>query len=167
MSISNRAVLACLVIAASSQVHADGIGSAIGGASGIGRGVGDQSGIIIPAKLNRIALSSTSILAGSVNGTVLGTASLLGTHTGTPVWAITDATGTFTINSSTGVVTVLSNTQLTPGNTIPITISVSGVSPTVPNGNFVINVTAPPPNRILVNTGSLLLVNTGSAFLVQ
>jgi len=76
MSISNRAVLACLVIAASSQVHADGIGSAIGGASGIGRGVGDQSGIIIPAKLNRIALSSTSILAGSVNGTVLGTASL-------------------------------------------------------------------------------------------
>ena len=119
MSIFNRAVLACLVLALSSPVAADGIGSAIGGASGIGRGIGEGSGIIVPAKLNRIALSATTILAGSANGTTLGTASLLGTHTGTPVWAISDPSGTFTINSSTGVVTVLSNTALTPGNNIP------------------------------------------------
>jgi hypothetical protein len=162
----NKAVLLCLM-ALSSPVHADGIGSAIGGASGIGRGVGDQSGIITPAKLNRIALSNTTIASGSANGTTLGTASLLGTHTGTPVWAISDPSGTFTINSSTGVVTVLSNTALTPGNTLPITITVSGVAPTVPAGNFVINVIGGAPNRILVNTGSVLLVNTGSAFLVQ
>ena len=119
MSIRNRGLLACLVVALSSPVAADGIGSAIGGASGIGRGIGEGSGIIVPAKLNRIALSATTILAGSANGTTLGTASLLGTHTGTPVWAISDPSGTFTINSSTGVVTVLSNTALTPGNNIP------------------------------------------------
>jgi len=58
----------------SSPVAADGIGSAIGGASGIGRGVGEQNGIITPAKLNQIALSATSILAGSANGSTLGTA---------------------------------------------------------------------------------------------
>ena len=162
-----RAVPACLIaVMLSSPVAADGIGSAIGGASGVGRGVGEQNGIITPAKLNQIALSATSILAGSANGTTLGTASLVGPHTGTAVWAITDPSGTFTISSTTGVVTVLSNTALTVGNTIPITISVSGVSPTVPAGNFVINVIGT-ANRILVNTGSVLLVNTGSAMLVQ
>ena len=166
MSILNRAVLACLVLALSSPVAADGIGSAIGGASGIGRGIGEGSGIIVPAKLNRIALSATTILAGSANGTTLGTASLLGTHTGTPVWAISDPSGTFTINSSTGVVTVLNNTALTPGNTLPITITVSGVAPSVPPGNFTINVIGG-ANRLLIATGSVLLINTGSAFLIQ
>jgi hypothetical protein len=43
---------------------------------------------------------------------------------------------------------------------------VSGVAPTVPAGNFTINVIGG-ANRILVNTGSVLLVNTGSAFLIQ
>src|SRR6185437_954178 len=88
-----------------------------------------------------IALSSTSIPQGSANGTTLGTASIVGPSTGTPVWSLTDTTGTFQINSSTGVVTVLSNTDLASPGTIPISISVSGVTPAVGATPFNIAVT--------------------------
>lgn len=85
----------------------------------------------------RIALSNSTIAVGSANGTTLGTASITGGHvTGTPAWSLTDGTGTFQINSVTGVVTVLSNTDLASPGTIPITVSVSGVTPTVPTGHF-------------------------------
>lgn len=103
---------------------------------------GQRDGISSPASGGvSIALSATTIASGSANGTTLGTASLTGKFTGTATWAITDATGTFQINSSTGVVTVLSNTQLTAGNTIPITISETGTTPLPKNKTFVINVT--------------------------
>jgi hypothetical protein len=137
-----------------SPAYADGIGGGIGGANGIGNGVGDPSGIAT-SKLNLIALSNTVIAAGSPNATVLGTASLLGLHTGTPVWAITDATGTFTISSTTGVVTVLSNVALTPGNSIPIQISVTGVVPLPPTGLFTITVPAAGcTNSLILNYGA-------------
>jgi hypothetical protein len=50
----------------------------------------------------------------------------------------------FGINSSTGVVTVANNTNLVNAThpTIPITISVSGTTPSVTPGNFTINVAA-------------------------
>lgn len=86
-----------------------------------------------------IQLSNTTIIAGSADSTVLGTASAPGT-TGTATWSLTDGTGTFQINSSTGVVTVLSNTDLTAGNTIPIIISVTGLTPAPSAGHFTINV---------------------------
>lgn len=89
-----------------------------------------------------IVLSNTSIVAGSADGTTLGTVSISGTVTGTASWSLTDGTGTFQINSSTGIVTVLNNTDLTGGNTIPIVINVSGVTPTVSAGHFTINVTS-------------------------
>jgi hypothetical protein len=78
-----------------------------------------------------IALSATSIAEASANNTTLGTASIVGSFSGTASWSITDATGTFQINSSTGVVTVLDNTDLVNAThpTIPVTISVSGVTP--------------------------------------
>ena len=99
-----------------------------------------------------IALSATTIAAGSANGTTLGTASIVGTVTGTAAWSLTDVSGTFQINSSTGVVTVLSNTQLTAGNTLPITISVTGVTPTVSSAPFTITVTATScTNQLVIN----------------
>ena len=102
-----------------------------------------------------IALSSTSIAAGSSNGTTLDTAAITGgATTGTPSWSLTDGTGTFEINSSTGVVTVLSNTDLTPGATFPITISVSGVAPTVSNAPFTIVSAYTGPCDILASAGT-------------
>lgn len=95
-----------------------------------------------PGSSRLILLSNTLIPVGSANGTVLGTASIAGPVTGTPSWSITDATGTFTINSSTGVVTVLSNTDLSTPKTITITISVSGVTPSVASRHFGISVIA-------------------------
>lgn len=89
-----------------------------------------------------IALSNTSIPQGSANGTALGTASIVGPSTGTPAWSLTDVSGTFQINSATGAVTVLSNTDLASPGTIPITISVSGVTPTVPPAHFNVTVTS-------------------------
>lgn len=89
-----------------------------------------------------IALSNTSIPQGSANGTTLGTASIVGPFTGTPAWSLSDGTGTFQINSVTGVVTVLNNTDLASPGTIPFTISVSGVSPTVPGAQFTVNITS-------------------------
>jgi hypothetical protein len=83
-----------------------------------------------------IALSNTSILEMSSNGTTLGTASVAGgTFSGTPAWSLVDALGVFQINSVTGIVTVLSNVNLVFAThpTIPITISVTGTVPTVPS----------------------------------
>jgi hypothetical protein len=82
-----------------------------------------------------LALSATSIAEASANNTTLGTASIVGSFSGTASWSITDATGTFQINSSTGVVTVLDNTDLVNAThpTIPVTISVSGVTPAPAN----------------------------------
>jgi hypothetical protein len=79
----------------------------------------------------------------SANGTFLGSASIVGSFTGTPSWSLTDALSVFQINSTTGVVTVANNTNLVNAThpTIPITISVSGTTPSVTPGNFTINVT--------------------------
>jgi hypothetical protein len=100
-----------------------------------------------------IALSATSIPQGSADGTTLGTASIVGPYTGTPVWSLTDVSGTFEINSSTGVVTVLNNTDLASPGTLPISISVSGVTPNVPTAHF---------NVVVVASGYLLEANLSS-----
>src|ERR1039457_1844161 len=78
-----------------------------------------------------IALSAATIAEGAANNTAVGTASLQGVSTGTPSWSITDASGTFQINSSTGAVTVLSNTDLNYANfqSFPVTISETGSTP--------------------------------------
>ena len=101
-----------------------------------------------------IVLSNTSIAQGSANGTTLGTASIAGHTTGTAAWSLTDGTGTFQINSATGVVTVLSNTDLASPGTISISISVSGLTPAVSTAHFTINVTS---------TGFLLEANFSNA----
>jgi|SRR6185437_7883216 len=88
-----------------------------------------------------ISLSNASVPQGSANGTAVGTASISGAFTGTPAWSLTDGSGTFQINSSTGAVTVLSNTDLASPGSIPISLSVSGVTPTVPPANVNIAVT--------------------------
>lgn len=64
-------------------------------------------------------------------GTVVGTASLMPalTYSGNPVWALdNDAGGKFSIDSSTGVVTVAAEII---GGFYPIVISVSGITPAV------------------------------------
>jgi hypothetical protein len=92
---------------------------------------------------NTIALSNTAIVEMSANGTFLGNATIVGSSTGTPAWSLVDALGVFQINSSTGAVTVLSNTNLVHAThpTIPISISVAGVTPPATTGNFTVNVT--------------------------
>jgi hypothetical protein len=119
------ALLICLASSAPAQLLTTGYGSG-----------NFASGLFI-------ALSNTSILEMSSNGTTLGTASIAGgSTTGVPVWALTDPLGVFQINSSTGVVTVLSNVNLVFAThpIIPITISVTGTVPTVPSRIVNINV---------------------------
>ncbi len=98
----------------------------------------------LPSSSISIALSNTTIVEASPNGSTLGTASISGAFTGTASWSLIDALGVFQINASTGLVTVLDNTNLVFAShpTIPITISVSGTSPGVPTGAFTINVTS-------------------------
>lgn len=78
-----------------------------------------------------IILSANSIPEGSANNTVVGTASLIGTYTGTPSWSISDVTGMLQINSSTGEYSILDNTDLVYAThpTIPFTISETGTTP--------------------------------------
>ncbi len=91
-----------------------------------------------------ITFSPNTIQQGSANGTTVGTARIVGPYTGTPVWSLTEPLGIFQINSSTGVVTVLDNTNMTvaANPVVPITVSVTGVVPAVPNLFTVIKVTA-------------------------
>ena len=91
-----------------------------------------------------ITFSPNTIQQGQANGTTVGTARIVGPYTGTPVWSLTEPLGIFQINSSTGVVTVLDNTNMTVAAhpTVPITVSVAGVVPAVPNLVTVIKVTA-------------------------
>ena len=103
---------------------------------------------------NGILLSNSTIAENSANGTTLGTASVPATYSGAPVWSLTDVSGTFQINSSTGVITVLSNTALNyeVNTSLPITISVSGVTPAAPNDNVsvvITNVVETPVNTVL------------------
>jgi hypothetical protein len=104
-----------------------------------------------------ISLSNSSIPQGSANGTTLGTASIVGSYTGTPVWSLTDPSGTFQINSSTGVITVLSNTDLASPGSLPISISVSGVTPTVPT--VPVNVTVTPTGGVFALEANLSSAN--------
>lgn len=102
---------------------------------------------------NGIILSNSTIAENSANGTTLGTASVPATYTGTPVWSLTDVSGTFQINSSTGVITVLSNTALNyeVNTSLPITIAVSGMTPSVPNyavSVIITNVIEAPVNTV-------------------
>lgn len=108
-----------------------------------------------------IILSNRSIAENSANGSAVGTASLPASYTGVAVWAITDGTGTFQINSSTGVITVLSNTALNyeVNTSLPITISVSGVTPAAPNLNVSIIIT----NVIEIPANTVAPVIAGSA----
>ena len=89
-----------------------------------------------------ISLSASSIPAGSANGTVLGTASVSGSYTGTPAYSISDVTETFQMNSITGVVTVADNTALVAGAVLPVTITVAGTTPVPTPLSISINVTA-------------------------
>lgn len=98
----------------------------------------------------KIVLSANSVVENSVNGATVGTASISGSYTGTPSWSITDATGTFEIDASTGEVTVLDNTDLDHSlhQTIAITVSVSGTTPAVSDLNTSITVTASSDNYL-------------------
>lgn len=108
----------------------------------------------VPTLAPFIFLSATSINENSTVGTTLGTAAISGSYTGTPTWSLTNtASGTFAINSSTGAVTVASNTALDyeTNMTLQITISVSGVTPTVSNQDVtvtVVNVIETPVNSV-------------------
>jgi hypothetical protein len=103
------------------------------------RGSGIQT---IPTVLGHVTLAVTSIPMGSANGSVLGTPAIVTTVplVGTPVWAVSDPSGTFQINASTGVVSVLNNATLGGLTPIPITISVNGVAPAAQPGNFTITI---------------------------
>jgi hypothetical protein len=105
----------------------------------------------VASALNPIVLTGNTVPENSANGTAAGTVSLRPGHTGTASWSITDATGTFQINSSTGAITVLSNTLLDyeSHTSIPVTIAVSGVTPSVGNratGIAISNVIETPVN---------------------
>lgn len=90
-----------------------------------------------------ITLPTNSIQQNSANGTVVGTAGIVGPYTGTPSWSLTEPLGIFQINSSTGVITVLDNTNMTVAAhpVVSITIAVSGTVPAVPNLITAIKVT--------------------------
>lgn len=81
----------------------------------------------------KIALSNYSVDQWAANGTAVATASVKGNYSGTPSWSITDASGAFQINSSTGAITVLDTTKIATPGTISITVSVSGTTPVVPD----------------------------------
>jgi hypothetical protein len=100
--------------------------------------------------LGGIVLSATTVPDGSANNTTVGTASIVSAFTGTAVWAIADADSTFKINSSTGVVQVLDNTDLVAAThpTITVTISVTGTTPSFPNLVQAITVTKAPANTV-------------------
>lgn len=93
----------------------------------------DETGTVFT--LGGIVLSPATIPENSANTTTVGTASIVIPFTGTPVWSITDATGTFNIGSGTGIVKVLSNTQLNyeSHTSLPVTIHVTGTTPTIPD----------------------------------
>lgn len=89
-----------------------------------------------------IAFSPISLTINSSAGTVVGTATIVGSYTGTPVWSLTASfSGTFAISSNTGVVTIASTTNLTVGSD-PITIHSAGTTPSPNDATFSISVTA-------------------------
>ena len=85
-----------------------------------------------------------SIEENTANSTELGTVTISGTYTGTPSFSVTDASGVLAIDSGTGVVTVLDNTNL-DFETFPtlddVVFSVSGTTPAVPDRTIDILVT--------------------------
>jgi hypothetical protein len=92
-------------------------------------------GIVAPS----IQFTASSLLDSASVGDDVGTATVPGT-TGTASWSLTDdASGKYSINSSTGLVEVADT--LTAG-TDSITIAVSGVTPSVANRSFSISVTS-------------------------
>jgi hypothetical protein len=92
-------------------------------------------GIVAPS----IQFTASSLLDSASVGDDVGTATVPGT-TGTASWSLTDdASGKYSINSSTGLVEV-ANTLTAGSDTI--TIAVSGVTPSVANRSFSISVTA-------------------------
>lgn len=98
------------------------------------------SGVSIP----RIVLSASSALDSASVGDDVGTASISGSTTGTASWSLSDdAGGKYSINSSTGLVEVAG--ALTAGIDI-ITISVSGLTPSVSDRSFTITVSDAPTN---------------------
>jgi hypothetical protein len=102
-----------------------------------------------------IRLSATSVAENTPNTTTFGTASIRGKYTGTPSWTLTDASGTFAINSGTGVYRVLSNVELDYeiNPSLPVTFSVADVTPTIPDRTVDITIT----NVLEVTLGALTL----------
>jgi hypothetical protein len=92
-------------------------------------------GIVVPS----IQFTAGALLDDASVGDDVGTATVPGT-TGTASWSLTDdASGKYSINSSSGLVEVAD--ALTAGSD-SITISVSGVTPSVADASFSISVTA-------------------------
>ncbi len=121
-----------------------------------------------------ITLSNATVPENSANGTAVGTASITGSFTGVASWSLTDnGSGTWTINSGSGAITVLSNTLLDfeTHPTIPIIVAVSGTTPSFASLSTsigVTNVVEAPVNSVLpvisgtAAVGSLLAVTTGT-----
>lgn len=96
--------------------------------------------IVLSGGKPSIRLSASSAVDSASIGDAVGTASISGRTTGTASWSLTnDASGKYTINSSTGAVTVAGS--LTAG-TDTITIAVSGLTPSVASRSFSITVSA-------------------------
>jgi hypothetical protein len=103
------------------------------------RGQGRVGGGVV-ANDPLVQFSPSTLLDSAGVGDDVGTATISGTYTGTPSYALDDdAGGKYSINSSTGLVEVAAS--LTAG-TDSITISASGTTPAVDPRSFNITVTA-------------------------
>lgn len=88
----------------------------------------------------QIKLSSTAILESAGSGSTVGTATAPGT-TGTPSWSLSaDPDTLFDIDASTGVVTTTGALDYETATSHSITVSVSGVTPSLPDKVFTIAV---------------------------
>src|SRR5690606_36876650 len=98
-----------------------------------------------------VAPGGTSLAFGGTideaasNDDPVGTLSVSGAYSGTPSFGITDASGTFQVDSETGEVTVLDNSALGTEPYFDVTFSVSGVTPAPENLDYRIYVVASAP----------------------
>lgn len=78
-----------------------------------------------------IVLSAAFIAQAAANSDPVGTASISGTHTGSPNFVLTDASNTFALTTA-GALTVSSNTALATNGSFPITITDTGSTSPAP-----------------------------------
>lgn len=91
-----------------------------------------------PAVAGAMVLSANSIDGDASMGAALGVVSISAAYVGSPVWSlIQDGSGQFTINASTGVVSV--DSALTPGAT-SIRVKVKGTTPPIQSTTFAVTV---------------------------